>query len=395
MSPRPLLALLFPLLMLTGCSSGDDTAEAQQTTSSSTDSKTGSETGSETGSNTDSKPTVPDGLDPGWNEFAPGGETICSRGTPYAYWVRPGTVNRVIIDFIGGGACWDDTTCGLANAIFSPDVTNVRKAVAEGLPSGFYDENNPDNPFKDWYHIVIPYCTGDIHWGNNVITYGEGDNEVTIHHKGAVNTTAVLDWIYDNFSAPEQLLVTGCSAGSYGAAMWSAHIAEHYPQAKVIQFGDSGAGIITSSFFEKSFPSWKAEGVFPTWIEALDPEQHNLLEMALADLYVGVSNHYTEHHFSQYNTAFDENQVFYFQAMGGGDADEWSKQMYASIHEIQDRAPTFSSFIPSGEQHCILPYDNFYTVNIGGVRLVDWLRDMVDGKSVDNLECSDCKTPTP
>src|SRR5215210_4000630 len=46
-------------------------------------------------------------LPPGWTTFAPGGETRCARGTPFKYFVRRGSVNRVIIDFRGGGACWD------------------------------------------------------------------------------------------------------------------------------------------------------------------------------------------------------------------------------------------------------------------------------------------------
>jgi len=340
-------------------------------------------------------PTMPEGLEEGWNEIATGGDTICSRGTEYAFFVRPGTVNKVVIDFIGGGACWNQTTCSVADAIFNPDIDNVRAAIAANLPSGMYDTSEPDNPFKDWYHVVIPYCTGDIHWGDNVATYGSDPNTVVINHKGAVNTRAVLDWVYDQFSAPEQLFVTGCSAGSYGSVMWAPHIAQHYPDSRVIQFGDSGAGIITQDFFEESFPSWKAEGSFPTWIDGLDPNQVNLLELSLSDLYVGLSNHYPQHQFSQYNTAFDENQVFYFKAMGGTDAEEWSQQMQASIDEIQQSAPSFASFIPSGEQHCIILFDNFYTVNVGGERLVDWLASMLGGTQPDNLACSDCSAPTP
>src|SRR6185503_10187802 len=76
-------------------------------------------------------PTLPDLAD-GWTEFDPGGDTICSRGSEFAYWVHPGTVNRVVIDFVGGGACWNAATCGFAEQIFSPDVENVRAAV--GLP---------------------------------------------------------------------------------------------------------------------------------------------------------------------------------------------------------------------------------------------------------------------
>ncbi len=341
-------------------------------------------------------PTVPDHLDEGWTEILTGGDTICSRGTEYAFFVRKGTVNKVVVDFIGGGACWNALTCGVADAIFNPDIENVRAAVAANNPSGFYDTENAENPFKDWYHVVIPYCTGDIHWGNNTATYGEGESEVTIEHKGAVNTRAVLDWVYAEFSAPETLFVTGCSAGSYGSVMWAPHVAEHYEDARVVQFGDSGAGIITQTFFEDSFPSWNAEEAFPDWIDGLDPNEVNVLDLTLGDLYVGLANHYPEHQFSQYNTAFDENQVFYFTAMGGSGPAEWSQRMHASIDAIHAGAERFTSFIPKGEQHCIVPFDNFYTVNVDGYRLTDWLGEMLAGERPDRHACtSDCDGATP
>jgi hypothetical protein len=250
---------------------------------------------------------------------------------------------------------------------------------------------------KDWYHVVVPYCTCDIHWGDNTATYDNQGDMITVQHRGAVNARAVLDWVYQGFSAPEQIMVTGCSAGSYGSIGWSAHIAEHYPETRVLQFGDSGAGVITQDFFEQSFPSWKAEQALPQWVEGLDLTKVSLLDLTLADLYVGLANHYKDDHFSQYNTAFDENQTFFFVAMGGSGAQEWSQLMHASIEDIKGRAPGFSSFLPSGEQHCILPFDNFYTVNVDGHKLADWLGAMVRSEPVEHLACAGaaCDAPTP
>ena len=341
-------------------------------------------------------PTLPE-LQPGWNEFSPPG-TICSRGTPYSFWVRPGTTNKVIIDFIGGGACWNELTCGFAGTIFEEDVESVRAAVTANMPSGFYDHDNPDNPLADYYHVIVPYCTGDIHWGDSVTTYGQGTaSEVTITHKGAVNARAVLSWVYENFSAPEKIFVTGCSAGSYGAALWSAHVMDHYPSSKVYQFGDSGAGIITQDFFENSFPSWNAQQAFPAFIPALDPAQNDILTKSLPDLYSGIGNHFPAQRLSQYNTVRDENQFFYFQAMGGGTIDDWSAQMLASIDAIETSTPNFAAYIAPGEQHCILPYDNFYTVTANGTRLVDWLRGYVGDEPLASVACqgAECDGPTP
>jgi hypothetical protein len=348
----------------------------------------------------DTSPALPKGLSAGWNEIDPGGATTCALGAPYAFWVRPGTVNRLVIDFQGGGACWDAFTCGVAagnDAICTQTVDSTRMRIASGASAGIYNHDRADNPFKDWYHVIVPYCTCDIHWGDNAATYDSAQGSITIQHRGAVNTRAVLDWVYGNFGGPEQIVVTGCSAGSYGSIGWSAHVADHYKKIPVVQFGDSGAGVITASFFQDSFPSWNAQAAFPSWIPALDPSRVDIQSLSLADLYVGIAGYYPQHRFSQYDTDTDENQTFYFSAMGGGGADQWSQMMRASITDIQGRAPNFASFIAPGNQHCIIPYDNFYTVNVAGRRLLDWLTDMLASKPVERVACGGdgCAGPTP
>src|SRR5262249_23244602 len=77
------------------------------------------------------------------------------------------------------------------------------------------------NPARDYNMVFVPYCTGDIHSGNNVKMYsGEGDSgpeTITFHHAGHANTVAVVDWVKQHFSTVPKLLVTGCSAGGAGA----------------------------------------------------------------------------------------------------------------------------------------------------------------------------------
>lgn len=325
-----------------------------------------------------------DELEAGVNVLRPGGDTVCSRGTEYMFFVFPGTVNRVVIDFEGGGACWNDATCGFAEALFKEEV-NVEDYDFDEI-SGIYDHENPDNPFRDWTHVYIPYCTGDLHWGDNVQTYGSGDAAHELHHMGAINAGAVLDWVYENIPAPERIFITGCSAGSYGSAGWAPHIMEHYTDVPVVQFGDSGAGVITDSFFVDVFEQWNPELIRPDWITDLadvDPT-----EMSLPWYYETVAAHYSGNYMSQYNTAFDENQIFYFQAMGGGSEAEWSEAMFASIDQIASATENFRYYIATGDQHCILPYANFYTVETDGVLLRDWVDDLANGETPDDVRCT-------
>lgn len=389
----PVLAALAALILL---SCGDDQptsapnaeSDAGADTSGELDTQQDTAPGTDTGSG--DAPILPD-LGEGWTIIEPGGDTICSRGTPFRFAVRAGTTNRVVVDFMGGGACWDALTCGLAGAIFNEDVDDLEDYTDQ--VSGIYDVTNPENPFADWFHVFIPYCTGDIHWGDSDTTYGEGDDAFVVRHRGQANVRAVLAWLEENMNAPEDVFVTGCSAGAYGSIMWAPTIIEQYPAAQVAHFGDSGAGIITEEFFRDSFPSWNPNDAFPAFIPTLDPAFNDFLSLTASDLYGRIAEYYPEVAFTQYHTAFDDNQTFYFEAMGGGDQFAWSEQMYEAMDYAESLSPNVRTYIAPGEQHCIIPYENFYTVESNGVLLTDWINALVAGEIPDSVRCTDCEPP--
>jgi hypothetical protein len=125
-----------------------------------------------------------------WTKIEPGGETICSQGTPYAFYAHPGTVNRLVVYFEGGGACWDANTCSNPGIYYDASVDETDNP--ENDAKGIFDLDNPANPFIDWFQVFVPYCTGDVHWGNQATTYHWGGADHTINHKGFTNVSAVL-----------------------------------------------------------------------------------------------------------------------------------------------------------------------------------------------------------
>ncbi len=320
-----------------------------------------------------------------WSEVLPGGDTICSRGTPYRFYVAGGSAEKIVIDFQGGGACWDEFTCSIAGAIFSEAATplsTVVGALDAGYIGGLYAAENEEHPLADWSLVHLPYCTGDVHWGNNVKTYKE---DLTIHHKGFVNARTVLDWTQRHYPDAKEILVTGCSAGAYGALLHSAYVAQRWPEAKITMLADSGAGIITETFFADSFPNWGAAANLPEWIPGLHAKP--VEEMDLTDVYVALAEHYPQFRFAHFTSAFDDNQTFFFTAMGG-EAEDWPGLMRARMEDIRARAENFRYYIPPGPVHCILPYHIFYSQAVGGVRFVDWLRELVLGEDIpDDAAC--------
>ena len=110
-------------------------------------------------------------------------------------------------------------------------------------------------------------------------------------------------------------------------------------------------------------------------------------------IYQAIGAFYPDMPLAQCTSNFDEAQTFYFEAMGGGDAEAWSMQMRASLEEIATTTPQFRSYISAGSEHCALPHDLFYTVEVNGRRLADWVRDMANAGPVENVSCTDCGAP--
>jgi hypothetical protein len=326
-----------------------------------------------------------------WQEIKPGGSTSCARGADFSFFYRPGTSQNVIVDFMGGGACWDGKTCDKTTATFTDTVDYVRDVYRTGV-EGIYDHSINENPVKNWHHVVIPYCTGDLHWGNNEVTYTDtaGAN-FTIKHRGAENVNAVLAWVTKKFAQPKKLLVTGCSAGSYASIYWTPKIKEIYKHSKVMQLGDAGAGVITADFSREAFPLWQPQLSAPSWIPELDPATHDWNTLSIPEFYEKTSAYYAGKgvEFAQYNSAFDATQTFFYELMGGQPVD-WSQQMMGSVRKILETTPNFHSYVAAGEDHCIIPYKRFYTMETQGVKFRDWFKNFIEGKKPAPVTCKDC-----
>jgi hypothetical protein len=82
--------------------------------------------------------------DRAWETIQPGGDTGCGYGGTFQFHFRPGSssTSGLVIDFQGGGACWDALTCALP--IWLPS--------AGGPPgsSGLASVTNEANPVRDY-----------------------------------------------------------------------------------------------------------------------------------------------------------------------------------------------------------------------------------------------------
>ena len=341
------------------------------------------------------EPGVPD-LEPGiWNELSGGEGTVCADGSEYSYFAHAGDTEKLVIDFQGGGACWNAQSCSQPTSeetrgLYLPKL--LPGDITRATPQGIYDRDNEANPVGDWNHVYVPYCTGDLHIGNATQNYSLEDGEsLEIQHKGAVNAQAALDWTFETFAEPEAVFITGCSAGAYGAAYWTETIKAQYADTPVYQLGDCGAGVASDAFTETIAASWNASATFPDI--TFDAN-------AVTNTYIDTLENSDDLKMAQYNSLFDGTQTFFY-AFGMGQsvtpelANEWSNLMLTSMTTLEDSSETFAAYISladddnnldNGTQHCIIGAENFYNLETNGVNFRDWLDDYVNGREVESVK---------
>lgn len=309
-----------------------------------------------------------------WNRLEPGGETICATGTPYSFFVRPvQDSDNLLIYFQGGGACWNTFMCNVegGSALFDPTVTDE-----EAYSTGLFDFDHPENPITDYSVVFLPYCTGDVFTGGETVQYSDS---LTIEHQGYTNTRAVLDWAYENFDDPAQVLVTGSSAGSLGSIFHAADIMANYPDARVIQLGDGFVGLITTTG-EEDIAVW---GLSKNYSETLQ-QGEELPDVSFTDwLYITTARAFPNNILAQFTAAEDSTQVLFYTFMGGTQADGISG-IADSVTLLAEEAPNFRYYIAPGKLHTILPRPEFYTLETNGMTVRDWLAALLAG-DVENI----------
>ncbi|MFN8530835.1 MAG: pectin acetylesterase-family hydrolase [Anaerolineae bacterium] len=321
-------------------------------------------------------PTL-DQLHEGWNALAPGGDTICARGTPYQFFVRPGDPSKLMLYFEGGGGCWDDLTCSTVNPIFDASVTDDEPFAY----SGIFSNRGSANPVGDYSTVFISYCSGDFFAGDTEQTYRGLVSNYTIQHRGYVNTRAVLDWAYANYPAPEHLLITGSSAGSIGAIVHANSILQRYlaanPEIQAALFGDAGVGVNPGNI--SVFDRWNALQFLPQEGAFVNVQPENLI----IDLTHALAQTYPDLPIGEFTNAQDAVQSVFYRMLGG-DESQWETVMRSDLAGLQSE-PNFRSYIADGDGHTILALPTFYTLRQDNMSFREWFSAWLQGDPVENV----------
>jgi hypothetical protein len=294
--------------------------------------------------------------------FDPAAEqAICLRGTEYRVLVHHGTVNKVLLYLEGGGACWSYETCWQSPAA---------KLTADPLfgPVGILDFDNPDNPFHGWSVVYAPYCDGSVFGGDNVVDYQDNPAYHTFHH-GQQNVSAAVALMREQFPDPEQIVVSGSSAGGYGTYSGYGVARVAYPEAPILVLNDSGPGIQNNDAtqdVQDRLTNWKFTEQIPPTCTRCSEQIAYLSEWGLErdpTLRVGYFSNLQDVVIRSFNRLTAEQ----FEAL--------LRQVTDDIHSRQPER--FKRFFIQGSSHTIVELPAFYTTEIAGTSLRDWTADLL------------------
>eukprot|EP01059_Diplonema_ambulator_P017613 TRINITY_DN29621_c0_g1_i1.p1 TRINITY_DN29621_c0_g1~~TRINITY_DN29621_c0_g1_i1.p1 ORF type:complete len:400 (+),score=147.18 TRINITY_DN29621_c0_g1_i1:49-1200(+) len=164
----------------------------------------------------------------------------CLDGTDFAmYWRKAidGSQhpNEWVFFLQGGGCCIGELACkhraeGMLGSSLNYSDTSIDV-------SGTCSQDKTYNPFWDFNHVFLPYCSGDLHTGTET-----EDNQWGLRFAGHHNVNSTVQWLLKNadLSQATRVLLTGDSAGGIGTFNNADLMQELLPHAAVWAMPNAG-----------------------------------------------------------------------------------------------------------------------------------------------------------
>ncbi len=302
-----------------------------------------------------------------WVDFP---DTKCGNGSDTGAALNPGTSGRVVVYLEGGGACWDQFTCGqgqLATNVQSGfDGADAAQYFAGLGTRGIWDRSNDDNPFKDDSFVWVPYCTGDLHAGT------VASNSYDVMHVGYNNVEAILQRMVPTFGDAESVVLTGASAGGFGAILNFEHVQNLFQHIPVHLLADSSPPM-TTEYIKQSFQDLQRNA----WdLDAITPEDCTDCT-DFHQTFVHFAGKYPERNIGIVSSYEDQTLLFYF-GLGWTPLGSMTGADYtAGLEEMSGNLAGFDNvrtYFVSGNKHVFFYDSPLATTTVSGTTMTDWMR---------------------
>ena len=296
-----------------------------------------------------------------------------------------------MVYLLGGGVSLDaysaarsGTAAGSEGFYYDRDDGVTDQRLENGIASG-----GEENPFWDWTIIVVPYTTGDFHAGAGDAQYTDLDGrDAVIHHGGYVNCMALMERAAKLVDAPEALLITGYSAGGFGAAMLAEEIIGYFPETENITVCVDGALLLNDRWRGVAKERWHAPEkiVGHTVSDNLTLDHLTALHDALGEkVKILFTCSTRDGGLAKYQSYIEGNPYEVSEAYGDVMFANLRQTVAALREEIPDTGFYIWDNIPydagsSLTRHTILTNPAVFEPMQDGTSIAEWILDAVEGR---------------
>jgi hypothetical protein len=328
--------------------------------------------------------------------WVPVPEAHCRNGSSTGFGVRLNPASdKLFIYLEGGGACFNPFSC--ASNPSSYGQVNFNGWKGGGGQSGIFDPSNPDNPVRDWNAVYIPYCTGDIHGGDatgvDVPGIGSPSDQSFV---GYANIGHDLRRIIPTFPGVTEVLLTGVSAGGFGAAYNYDRVAQAFCPRPVWLIDDS-APPMADAYLAPCLQSrwrelWNLNGTLPAdCLDCTGPDGGGIVNYTTF-----LAHKYPSSRLGLISSDQDSVITLFF-GFGQNDcanidglASPMPGATYAAgLDDLRTNylsaSPVWATYFRSATQHTYLGGDSYYSTTVDNVALTDWVGAMVGAGQAGNV----------
>lgn len=319
---------------------------------------------------------------PGEWTFVPFPDARCMDGSSTGIGINPNPASNDVVIFLeGGGICANSGTC---IAVAHPDGFDAA-TLAETVPffdNGILRRDAPDdNPVTDWNMVFVPYCSGDVHGGST------DSGALGRVQQGYVNFREYLERLVPTFDGADRVLLTGVSAGGFGALVNFVQTQRAFACTRVYLLDDAGPPM-SDMYMKPCFQQgvrdlWNLAEAVPDDCDACTGPDGG----GLVNIIPYVLSRFPDNRFGLISRMEDQTiRGFYGYGYAPMCLDNLfpfgmpSTDYTAGLLELREiGAPyeNFKTFYLPGRSHTELG-KRLTTVENGGIDLAQWIRQLID-----------------
>lgn len=316
--------------------------------------------------------------------WVPFPEAKCRDGASTGIGVRLNPNSKKVFIYLeGGGACFNGMTCAISLGAFGKIAFDAWALTLGQI--GIFDDKSFDNPLRDWNAIYVPYCSGDVHAGSATgvdIAGGPKDQTFT----GYDNIGQYLGRLVPTFADATDVLLTGVSAGGFGAAFNYDRVAAAFCPIPVTLIDDSGPPMSDTYLAPCLQEQWRDLWRFDETLPADCASCTNANGGGIVNYVTYLANKWPQSRLGLISSTRD-SVISTFYGYGTASCTQVLPipgDVYAAgLEDLRTNylssSGLWGTYYVDSTTHTYLAGPGFYLTQVNGVKLTDWVRDLVQG----------------